>query len=386
MRLLLALALSLGALALSPPAAAQRVELAGRVVGSRTVLSQRRVGEPRYLAISDLFYRDRTAYLEVLDLETQTVVQVTAKRSMLERRFGASRGGGVIPPQGEIVMYTPDVLGVALSETAAGNSRRFWYIELDPRTGKLVRSAGLADLREGERLAVVGADVGSAFAWFAITERSGRGRALTLRRLDLTSLEVSDEQRIPLPIRAAHDGREHGVQVHAAPDFSRFAIVEYAEDGVRMAPGHIYIADPGAGTSFTVPAPPAAYGVAFSGDGKYVYVSSAQRGTIARVDIAAGRIDKQVAAPHHLHHLVISPGGAKLFALASSNNYAVYDLPDLKARANATHPAGLARAMAQLYGNGIASLDGAFFVVPDAEDRRQPPARDRAYVIARLVD
>jgi hypothetical protein len=41
--------------------------------------------------------------------------------------------------------------------------------------------------------------------------------------------------------------------------------------------------------------------------------------------------------------------------------------------------------MVELHGNGIASLDGAFFVVPDVEDRRKP-ARDRGYVIARLVD
>jgi hypothetical protein len=41
--------------------------------------------------------------------------------------------------------------------------------------------------------------------------------------------------------------------------------------------------------------------------------------------------------------------------------------------------------MIELHGNGIASLDGAFFVVPDVEDRRHPSA-DRAYVIAKLVD
>ena len=42
--------------------------------------------------------------------------------------------------------------------------------------------------------------------------------------------------------------------------------------------------------------------------------------------------------------------------------------------------------MAGLHGNGIASLDGAFFVAPDAEDLHKAPAQDRAYVIARLVE
>jgi hypothetical protein len=385
LRPLVALALALGALALSPDAAAHRVELAGKVTASRTVLSQRRVGEPRYVAISDLFYRDRTGYLEVLDLVDQRVIQITAKRSMLEKRFGAQRNGVVTPPQGEIVWYRPDAIGVALSETTSGSSRRFWYAELDPRTGRLIRSADLATLRDGEQLALIGADGAGDAAWFAITARDGRGRALVLRRFGLTTFEVSDEQRLPLPRRAAAGAREHGVQVHASADFSRFAVVEYVEDGVRMAPGHVYIVDPAAGTSFAIPAPSAAYGVAFSADGKYVYLASAQRGTITRVDVAGRRVDKQVAGPHHVHHLVISPGGGKLFALASSASYAVYDLPDLRARSDAPHPQGMAAAMTQLYGNGIASLDGAFFVVPEAEDRNKP-ARDRTYVIARLVD
>jgi hypothetical protein len=204
-----------------------------------------------------------------------------------------------------------------------------------------------------------------------------------LRRLDLATLEVRDAQRVELT-RRGH-GRDHAVAVHAASDFSRFAIVEYVEDGVQMAPGQVAIVDPIGGSVFTVPAPPTTYGVAFSLDGKYVYLGSAQRGTISRVDIAAGRIDKQVAAPHNLHHLIVSPTGAKLFAFATSNTYAVYDLPDLRVRSDASHPAGLAAAMVELHGDGIASLDGSYFVVPDVEDRRKPQA-DRAYVIARLVE
>ena len=382
----LAVAVLLGALAMWSPAAAQRVELAGHVTGSRTVLSQRRVGEARYVAISDLFYRDRSAVLEVLDLATQSVVQVEAKRALFERRFGVARNGAIAVPQGEVVSYRDGVVGLSLAEAAGGASRRYWYAELDARTGKLVRAAVLATLRSGEQLEIIGADATGAAAWFAKTELAGRGRMLVLRRLDLATLEARDEQRVALAVRAPTAAGEHAVAVHAAADFSRFAIVEYVEDGVRMAPGHVYIAEPAAGRSFAVAAPPTAYGVAFAPDGRYIYLGSAQLGTISRIDVAAGRIDRQVAAPHYLHHLVISPNGTKLFALASSTRYAVYDLPDLKARADATHATGVASAMVQLSGNGVASLDGAFFVVPEPEAHRGPPAHDRAYVIARLVD
>jgi hypothetical protein len=381
----LALAVLLGALALSSPAAAQRVELAGRVTGARTVLSQRRVGEARYVAISDLFYRDRSAVLEVLDLATQSVVQVEANRALFERRFGVARDGAIAVPQGEVVIYTGGVVGLALAEPATGASRRYWYAELDTRTGKLVRAAVLATLRGGEQLEIIGADAAGNAAWFAKTELAGRGRVVVLRRLDLATLEARDAQRVALAARAATAAGEHAVTVHAAAEFSRFAIVEYVEDGVRMAPGHVYIAEPAAGRSFAVAAPPTAYGVAFSPDGRYVYLGSAQLGTISRIDVAAGRIDKQVAAPRYVHHLVVSPSGTKLFALASSTRYAVYDLPDLRARTDAAHATGVASAMVQLSGNGVASLDGAFFVVPEPEDRR-PSAHDRAYVIARLVD
>jgi streptogramin lyase len=273
-------------------------------------------------------------------------------------------------------------LSLASAPTGAGDGHRYWYAELDARTGKLVRAADLATLGEGSQLEIVGADAGGTSAWFAITEVTPRRRVLVLRRLDLGTLEVRDEQRVLLRPRA---GTQHAVTVHAAADFSRFAIVEYVENAVGMAPGNVYVAEPAAGTAFAVPAPPTAYGVAFSADGKYIYLGSAQQGTIARIDVAGRRIDKQVAAPRYLHHLVISPSGTKLFVFASASTYAVYDLPDLKVRTDAAHPTGVAPAMVELHGNGIASLDGAFFVVPDVEDRRKP-ARDRGYVIARLVD
>jgi hypothetical protein len=371
-------------LALSSPAAAQRVELAGRVTASRTVLSQRRVGEPRYIAISDLFYQDRTGFLEVLDLETRTVIQVAVKRALLERRFGHANDGVVAVPQGEVVMYRDGIAGVALSESTGGRSHRTWYIEING-SGKIVRAAGLATVGEGEQLQIIGTDPVAGAAWFALTKDGGRGRSVVLRRLDLGSLEVRDDQRIALASRAERGGREHAVEVHASADFSKFAIVEYAEDGVAMAPAKIIIADPTAQTSFAVPAPPTVYGVAFAADNRFLYVASAQRGTISRVDLAAGRIDKQVQAPRNVHHLIVSPTGTRLLAFATSNTYAVYDLPDLKARNDAPHPSGIAAAMVQLHGEGIASLDGAFFVVPDVEDRHRVP-RERTYVIARIVD
>ncbi|HEY0193655.1 MAG TPA: hypothetical protein VGC42_21205 [Kofleriaceae bacterium] len=362
-------------------APASHVELAGKVTGSRTVLGQRRVGAARYVAISDLFYRDKAAIAEILDLSTQQVIQVKARRATLERRFGSRRNGVALPPQAEVVLYREGITGLAV-EQVTDSARRLWYAELDAR-GRIVRSAELASLTEDSQLAIVGADPTGSEAWFAVTETAGGHRTVALRRLDLATLAVHDEQRVALIPRGR--GGDHAVTVHAAADFSQFAIVEYVEADVGMSPGHVYIVDPASGASFTVVAPPTAYGVAFSADNRYIYLGSAQHGTISRIDVAAHKLDRQVAGPRYLHHLVISPGGTRLFALASSSSYAVYDLPDLRTRADAGHPAELAPAMAELHGNGIASLDGAFFIAPAAEPRRAS-SPDRSYLIARLVE
>ena len=360
------------------------VELAGKVTGSRTVLGQRRVGEARYVAISDLFYRDKAAIAEVLDLSTQNVIQIKARRATLERKFGSRINGVVLPPQAEVVLYRNGVVGLAVEELGDNGARRLWYAELDDR-GKIMRSADLATLDATSQLAIIGADPTGAEAWFSITETAGHKKSVVLRRLDLASLEIHDEQRIALIPRGKGSDRDHAVTVHAAADFSQFAIVEYVEADVGMSPGHVYVVDPASGASFSVVAPPTAYGVAFSADNRYIYLGSAQLGTISRIDVVARKIDKQVAGPRYLHHLVISPGGGKLFAFGSSSSYAMYDLPDLRSRSDASHPAGVAPAMAELHGNGIASLDGAFFIAPDAEPRRAA-GLDRSYVIARLVD
>lgn len=378
------------ACALATPAAAQRVELAGRVTASETVLAQRRVGEARYMAVSDLFYRDTDAYLEVLDLDTQHVIQVKAPRALFEASFGTRGEYGIAVPRGDIVLFRSDVVGLALEETCGGPEapRRVWYAELSVPDGKLVRSVDLGTLGPGEYLQIVGVDVALDQAWFSVLRPdpdTPDGHEVVLRRLDLDSLAVSDEQRLPLAPRGSKTGYERDLRVHAAPDFARFAVVEYYEHGMKMAPGKVYVVDPSQGTTFSVPAPATTYGVAFSRDGSHLYLGSAQRGTISRVDLAAQKIDKVVSGPRYMHHLVVSPKGTELFALSSSKKYVVYDLPGLTRRTEARHVPGVAAAMSQLFGNGMPSLDGAYFVVPDATPR-VARRRERGYVIARFVD
>lgn len=382
-RRLACLVIGIAACALARPAdaGADPLELAGRITATDTLPALRRAGDARYITLSDLFYRDRYAYLEVLDLSTQAVAQVRIKRATIERYFGVARDGGVAVPRVDVVLFRPDRAGLVVLEPGetTASARRSWYIEIDPATGKLLRAAGLARLAAGEYLQIVGADAARDQAWFAIASAG----EVVLRRIELHSLAVTDEARIPLTVAKVRTGYEREPRVHAAPDFSRFAVVEYHEAGRGMAPGLVHVIDPATRATFAVPAPPTAYGVAFSRDGRHLYLGSSQLGTISRVDLAAGKIDKQVAGPRQLHHLVVSPGGTRLLALSSSTSYAAFDLPDLKRRTDHPHPAGLAALMAQLFGAGVVALDGAYFVVPDATPRG---GAGRGYVIARVRD
>ena len=90
--------------------------------------------EARYVAISDLFYRDGSAIIEVLDLASQSVVQATARRSLFERKFGVSRNGTIAPPQAEVVLYRDGIVGLAVASGARGGFQRYSYAELDSRT------------------------------------------------------------------------------------------------------------------------------------------------------------------------------------------------------------------------------------------------------------
>jgi len=124
--------------------------------------------------------------------------------------------------------------------------------------------------------------------------------------------------------------------------------------------------------------------VAFLRDGKYVYLASSRTGIIARVDLAAQKIDRKVAGPTLTHHAIVSPNGNKLFVIGSSNKYTVYDLPNLDHRADLSHAPDVAPAAKQLFGGGMGSLDDRFFVMRDAMHKDYSPSH--VVVIAKLVD
>jgi hypothetical protein len=372
---------------------ADRVELAGKVSVSAFAGSQvSPAGDPRYLAVSPMLYDGNVGHVEVLDLERLSVERLEVSRATLIRRYGhydVARKT-TLPPDGELVAYEPERAGLYLSDDVLIATRRHWYVEVDPRSGKIKREVSLGFYADDEELHLIGADPVHHAAWFYL-EQFGSGRdssmhrtsgpdQLVLRRLDLATLDVTDEVKLRLPARRMKSGYEDRITVHAAADYARFAVVEYDEAGLHLAPAaSVYFLDPDAKTSFAVPALETTYGVAFAPDGKYAYLASARLGTIARVDLVTKQIDKRVAGPALTHHAAVTPGG-KLLVLGTSSHYTTFDLPDLGKRADKDHARGVAAAASEMHGAGHVSADGRYFVLPDA--RRDA----HELVVAKIVE
>jgi hypothetical protein len=385
------------ALALAGGAAAPAhagIELVGKVGYANGIgtLQLRDVGDARYMAVSMLSHDDTNAGLEVLDLATATTHRVSASRRMLERATGAAR------IECEIISYTPAKVGLHIADGILERAPHHWYIELDAQTGKIVRQVSLGTFGDDAELVFVATDGARDTAWFTLA-KYGEGlrkfahvhgpTSLVLRKLDLGTLKTTDAMTIALPGRPMTTGYEDQLMVHHAPDYSWFAVAEYDEKAFHSKPaGQVYFLDPDHGVSFAVAALDTNYGVAFSRDGTYAYLGSAQAGTIARVDIAKQKIDKTTAGPTMTHDLAISPDGSKLFVIGSSRQYAQLGLPDLRARTAKKHDPEVAPGAEQLFGNGHMSSDGKYYVLRQAITIRKDKTVDepRELVIAKFVD
>ncbi len=350
--------------ALAAPAAAQKVEYVGTASSPNIPgLSKRRVGDARYVALSSLnFTGAQGATAAVLDLVTLKVVQFGTTRDALNKRFGQHNAqlGVTIPPMGEVAYYTPERAGLSLYEYVPGGPNPHWYAEIDPRSGAIRRSASLGAIPDGEYLEFAGADDQRGQAWWVLLRKN----EVVLRRIDLRTLAVADVMTVPMVVRTSSTGYEDHRFIHASPDFSRFVIVDYYEDGLKMDKGNVTVIDPLARTSFTIDAPSTAYGVAFAPSGKHIYLGSCQHGTIFRLDLATQKIDAKIGGPVFLHFLAVSADGKSVFALHTGKKYSVFDA-DLTARHDKKHAAEVAPATDEMFGGGHVSPDG-FFVLQQA--------------------
>jgi len=386
-------------LTLVTPASAEGVKFVAKVSAGELAGSKMRpAGDPRYVVLSSLVYDGNDARVDVLDLAKMKVDHVTMWRGTLETSFGRydNKLDRTVAPWGELVTYQPDRAGLYISDDPLARVRRHWYVEVDPKTGAVMRSASIGTLANTSYVHVIGSDPGRGVAWFGIEKydtplsadfhHTTGPKELVLRRVDLRTLKVSDVMTLSLPARRMQSGYEDHISLHHAPDFSRFVLVEYFEAGLHIAPPHprVYVMEPDAKVSWSIAALDTTYGVAFSPDGKYMYLASSRLGTIERVDLATQVVDKTVAGPKLTHHAIVSTNGSKLFVLGDSDKYTVYDLPNLDHPVVRSHAREVAPAAQQMFGGGISSLDAGYFVLPQALDRKSRPTKE--FVVTRLVE
>ena len=267
----------------------------------------------------------------------------------------------------------------AVGNGAAPGEHRHWYLEIERATGRIAHASELGTFPATSDAYFLGADFARGAAWFYEERYDGvrdparsynrpRGpQHIVVSRFDLAKRTVAVAATLKLPARAMKSGYEDRVYAYHSRDFSRLAFVEYDEDAFRTRPrAQVYFVDPLRGTSFAVPAFDTTYGVAFTPDGRYAFLASHQLGTIARVDLAAKKIDKRIAGPKLVQRLVVSPGGGSLFVIGLGEKYTAYALPDLSRRIDVEHSPDVVRAARQLSSHGQPSLDDRYFVMPDA--------------------
>lgn len=379
--------------ALGPPARAG-IELVKKVgyADPLGTLRLRDVGDPRYVAITAMSRADKDLTGDVLDLAAGTTHRVEVPRRAVERALGATN------LEGELVSYTPAKVGLHITDGILERARHHWYVELDTRSGKIARTVSLGTFGDDAELVFVATDGARDTAWFTLATY-GEGlrdhshvhgpTALVLRKLDLDTLQSTDAMTIALPGRPMASGYEDQLSVHHAPDYSWFAVAEYDEKAFHSKPAaQVYFLDPDHGASFAVPALDTTYGIAFSRDGAYAYLGSSQLGTIARVDMAAHKIDKTTTGPTLTHDFAISPDGSKLFVIGSSRKYGELALPKLAGRTAHEHDPAVAPGAEQLSSGGHLSSDGRYYVLREAVTVRKDRSVTDPHelVIAKITD
>ena len=370
---------------LAGSASAARLEYVGTVTAASSPSALHAVGDAHYIALTEVLCPD-ACFAQVLDVTSLEVHRIETKRGALEARFGE---------HGVVASYTPTRTGLFM-HADTGNGTRYSYVEVDSKTGRVVRSAALGTSSGTTDIYFVGTDSERGDAWFSVEQYSGprdpqlgyrRAKSATsiaLRRVDLGTFAVVDEATVTLPERAQQGPLEIQLTVHPADDFSRFAITEYFEEPYKLSPaGSVYVVETATATSFAVPAPPVTYGAAFSRDGKYLYLSSAQTGNVSRVDLATRKIDQQVTGPKLVHHLAISSDDRNLIALGSGARYVDFELTKLSHANERTHDKRLAPAFESLFGGGVVARYGGYVVVAQPTGTKLKDTED--FVVARIV-
>jgi hypothetical protein len=353
------------------PGAAPAVELTGVVTDGPSIadVSPRRIGDDRFMAVSSVLKLvGGRPHVDVLELESREVRRLPVSVEALADR-----------PLGELVSFRPDRTGVLLQTLSSSR-----YVELDPDRGAPVRSVELGPY-DIAGLRFIGTDPVTDIAWFGIIRDHPQRpelRQLVIRSVNLQTLSITDHVQVPMRRRTSSSGYEEWLELHPSADFSRFAAVEYAEDGLEMDEARLWVIDVEAFSWFSVKAPSTAYGAVFSGDNQFLYVVSNQRGSIERVRLTDERIDKTTFGLKAAHHLGIAPDSGRLYAMGSSVYYAGVEPPDLGGRRTGRHPLPVRQHMRYLLGGGAMSGDGRFFVV--AGDYTESMSEPRKLFVLRL--
>jgi len=176
------------------------------------------------------------------------------------------------------------------------------YGHLDLRTRRLRWTVKLG----GKHVRAAGVDPRGRKLMTYTIHGGKRGGAHTqkvrFKRLDLRTRRFDWRHVVKLPPRRTRSGRLGSARVHVSLDLTRIFVNEYDERNRRHPQGYLHsppargvIVDVTRSSQVTFHAPVTAYGRVFDARGRYLYLTSYQRGRIYQVDTHTGRVLNQVS-------------------------------------------------------------------------------------------
>jgi hypothetical protein len=342
------------------------------------------------MAASDLQVDDAGPYFDLLDLADGHVARVPLRQADALRLGADDPQLGRVLPTANLVSYSPgtSLAGVVFSTSIMGPGRAV-YGEVNTKSGAIGRTAELATIRAPyDYVDTVGVErAGRTLVYTTVRFPAGgtaetRGaEEVAVSRLTVASLKTEVVARVRLPGRRREDSLTGDVKFPAAgldPAGHWLAFAEYWEEGMKLTPpARLYVVDLTTGASFSLPAPSTTYGFAYSPDGKYLYVGSAESGVVSRIDLAKKAVDLRKRGPQRIMDFVVGPGGKKLVVVAQQRTYTTFDLPDLSHRTDAAFPGRVGETAYTYGGGGLGAPDGHAFFLP--EDRDENTLKQRFF-------
>ena len=266
------------------------------------------------------------------------------------------------------------------AEGASHTAIVFWTVG----TGRVViaKDVHVRPRKSKATMTVLGRDATGALLVLG-SERidAGSGRHvldLHLQRIEPANASKTTVWKHRTPPRR-NDRIAAGTRYAFSADRKRLALPEYLEDPAGEAAVHVVELETGGHRAY--PAPATTYGVAFASVGNALFLGSNRLGTVQRLDLATGKVEREAKGFPRLHKLIAASSGDFLFAFLKGGEIkALYGM-SMKPMAAASMWDARKLLGGTLYAQIAPSSDSAFQSIGRTADKHGFGTLDRICVV-----